>query len=253
MSTDDQPQAGSAHAEQKTMPLYLPSSTSIMPNQSIVTPPPPSHWLSAADDLIDRFQLHDSYRAMLQPFRKDLIQSSGGKATLDSGSATPGTGNYQQQSKDSTFTPVGNPKDAGGSATLPRTFSHFLPPSLPGKVRPPKPPRRSTLHARRLAAQAGEDSQPSDKKEKAQAKAAAEWEKVSTTLRKAVMKPEYTAADIRPLDEEAMRGYQVEAGEVEDIDRSLLEADIPGPSPPRKKKKKSNKGSAAAGAQDGPK
>ena len=192
---------------QNEMPLYLPSHASLLPNQSIVTPPPPSHYLSAADDLVDRFQLHDSYQVLLHPFRKDLRHQQ--NAAEESGPATPGG--------TAKGAPATDDANTAQAHILPKTFAHFLPPSLPGKVRPTRPPRSRTLQARRAATQADEDQLPLDKREKSLAKAAADWDKVSTTLRKAVMKPEYTAADIKPLDEEAIKGYQVEAGEVPDV------------------------------------
>lgn len=200
---------------QNSMPLYLPSHASLLSNQSIVTPPPPSHYLSAADDLIDRFQLHESYRVLLHPFRKDLPHQQ--SAAEESRPTTPG----------GTIKNALAPEDANTSQAhaLPKTFAHFLPATLPGKVRPTRPPRSRTFQARRAAIQADEDQLPLDKREKSLAKAAADWDRVSTTLRKAVMKPEYTAADIKPLDEEAIKGYQVQAGEVPDVSMREL-ADV---------------------------
>lgn len=204
---------GGSSTASGSMPLFLPSHASMLPNQSIVTPPPASHYLSAADDLVERFQLHDSYHVMLQPFRKDLKPSTTGKTPGEDDPATP-----SEKKAGIDDGEANKPTSATASAAqiLPRTYSHFLPPCLPGKVRPPKPPRSRALQARRLAAAGGDDA-VLDKKERSLARAAAEWEKVSTTLRKAVMKPEYTAADIKPLDDEAIKGYQVEAGEVPDV------------------------------------
>ncbi|CAO1616269.1 unnamed protein product [Parajaminaea phylloscopi] len=272
--------------------LVIPVSESLRPTQSIVTPPPPSHLLSAADDLVTRFQLHDSYRVLLHPFRKDVHlikehQQYGADSHRDkvaaedvatqglpstSGPATPSGGGAATPTPISPSANTISRKPGNTLAILPRTFAHFLPPSLPGKVNPQKPPRKHQVLARKAAQQnllSAEDQHDGgaggveggsgassgganvSNKERALAKAQAEWERISTTLRRTVMKPEYTPADIRPLDEEAMRGYMVEAGEVPEIDRSQLEADaLAGTTPPRKKKKKNHRPQASGPGSD---
>lgn len=218
-----------------------------------------------------RFELHDSYRILLHPFRKDLHRSSGGSnAAKAQGQATPPP-QRSESSHQQTY-------------TLPKTFAHYLPASLPGKVRPAKPPRKNQLLARRAAAAAVQDGAGGQEAgasaaEQKLARQHAEWDKASTTLRRVVYKAEYSGpTEMRQWGpgDEAMRGYLgLEAGDVdevrwqsftsmtlcsrltssfapEQIDRSLLEADAPpGSTPPRKKKKKQHQQQNAAQAGQG--
>lgn len=268
--------------------LVIPPTQSFLPNQSIVAPPPPSHLLSAADDLVSRFQLHDSYYVLLHPFRKDVHLNKNNQGSHDvverqktaKVAAAPCNAAQCQGPISSTAgtppaaaTPASpsppainatTPRKSGNNlAILPRTYAHFLPPSLPGKVNPQKPPRKHQVLARKAAQQnilkledptnetgPGSSAAQVTNKERALAKAQEEWERISTTLRRTVMKPEYTPAAIRPLDEETLRGYAVEAGEV-DIDRSQLEADALSSSTPPRKKKKNHRPVPSASGQSG--
>ncbi|PWN26142.1 hypothetical protein BDZ90DRAFT_261473 [Jaminaea rosea] len=236
-----------------------------LPNQEILQPPPPSHHLSASDDLITRFHLHDSYRILLHPFRKDLHHQPRDTTVpttkAEAGPSTP----TRPTSGEATGGPSDTRQQHQQSYTLPKTFAHYLPPSLPGKVRPPKPPRKNQILARRAAAQAlegggqqlggggeqqggGPDSSASGSSaERKLARQHAEWEKASSTLRRVVYKAEYSGpSEMRTWGEgeEGMRGFLgLEAGDVDEIDRSLLEADAPtGSTPPRKKKRKGQHG-----------
>ena len=164
-------------------PTHIPASL-VGEGQVIETPPPPSHHLSAADDLVTRFQLHDSYRILLHPFRKDLHRTSGGS-------------NAAKAQSQSTPPPQGSDSSHQQTYTLPKTFAHYLPASLPGKVRPAKPPRKNQLLARRAAAAAVQDGSTGGQEtggsaaEQKLARQHAEWDKASTTLRRVVYKAEY--------------------------------------------------------------
>lgn len=189
---------------------------------------------------------------MLHPFRKDLHtaavtaaagQQKGGANGHEGQNSADGKGSTigHEQTDRSSMAAAIDPASVPGPQALPRTFAHFLPPSLPGRVKPQKPPRQRLIASRKAAlaatemANANPDGQaagvgPSSStnvsgaasnalhRERNLAKAQQEWEKNSTTLRRVVMKPEFTPAEIRaPLDADVLRGFQVEAGDVDEV------------------------------------
>lgn len=212
----------------------IPAEASLLPNQAIHEPPKDAHYLSAADDLIGRFRLEDSYHVLLHPFRKDLHK---GKRPLggdgedgDEDDVKPQTAKEAQsrladaQKEDPAASTSDSPPPP---ANLARSYEHFLPPFLPGRIRPMKPPRKRQTINRRQALQNIAESQQAGSGGEAQiknrdrelAKKDEEWEKFKQTLRRVVYKPEYTPADIRPLEDDALKGFRVQAGEVEEVSR----------------------------------
>lgn len=240
------------------LPTHIPAQ--LGRNQVMVQAGKPTHHLSAADDLVTRLQLHNSYHVLLHPFRRDLKRGESSKAGAAAANPPPAATQDPSTADPSSSsnnvgpaTVIGSPSstirptaiDHPEPLTLPKLYTHFLPPSMPGKLKPPRPPAKQRLQSRQRAAAALSASNTEETAgDRGKAKALQEWEKVSASLRKCVFKPEYTPAVIEALDgEEGMRGFQVEAGEVEEIDRSLLEAEPHGgASPPRKKKKKGGGG-----------
>ncbi|PWN49230.1 hypothetical protein IE53DRAFT_398093 [Violaceomyces palustris] len=99
----------------------------------------------------------------------------------------------------------------------PPTYAHYVE-DLPGKVKP----QRKTAKARQA-----------DK---------------GVSLLSILHKPEYTPQSITPFDSEVMESaFKVEAGEVEEIDQSLLEPDEE--DSPKKKKKKKDKSKEGLGSK----
>ncbi|PWO01047.1 hypothetical protein FA09DRAFT_357665 [Tilletiopsis washingtonensis] len=179
----------------------------------------PSVALNGAADLLPRFGLLPLYERAVRPYLPRR------RAPPGADGASAQQAHADDAAGDETLPLDGDERRADGEPPvrlLPKTYAHYVE-DLPGKVRPPKSKRTQRAPP------------------------------TGTTMRDIVFRPETTLQRIVPFDDEALRAaFAVRAGDVPEIDASLLEADAEDAGNRRRKKPKRKRGDMGNTSIDGP-